>query len=78
MTGRPSPHQISIPKLTAFRASRGLRSAVMITSKRSQATLKHTDQYWKNKPKPILAGSPSYALSTQIASTGTPPVMLSP
>lgn len=78
MMERPSLHQNWILKCNAFRAGRGLRIAAMITFKWSQAMPKHTDQWWKATPQPILAGSTSHSLSPQIASTGTHPTMLSP
>ncbi len=74
----PSRHQNYILKRISFRADTDLCSAQMSTLKTLQTKRKHTNQRWKNTPKPILATSIGHWLSPQIASTGTTLFMLSP
>jgi hypothetical protein len=78
MIRRPSRHQNGILKRTAFRAGPALCSAAMITLKWSRAALNRTDHRRNTTPRPILAGSSGQSPTAKIASTGTPPVMLSP
>lgn len=78
MIRRPSRHQNSILKRTAFRAGPALCSAAMITLKWPRAVLKRTDQRWKTTPRPIPAGLSGHSPTAKIALTGTHPTMLSP
>ena len=78
MMERPSLHQNGILKRSSFRAGPDLRSAVMDTINRFQATEIHIDQCRKTTPQPDLTSSTRRWRPPQVAPNDTTLVMLSP